>query len=1019
MLKRVVVSIVGLSVLIALYMVYVRVFGHFSNLEELDATLLRPNAGNETPWITNESTIHRTKQIAREVFGPDSWQANADIALNWERSGVIIYILDYEPVNPQTLRLIPFSLVYIEASKTPGSKPQIVTLEGKDALLEFDRPVDPIRMTSAKPLGVKITGNVQIQADRGTPDPLDDFVVYTDYLEFKEEEKRIWTEAPVRIVSADTVMTGTGGEIHLSLNDSQKSRDMPMFQGVRDFVLFSNVQINMLAAGGRGLMPGSTGVPDESENKKEKPKTPVTISCQGPFAYDVAASQGRFSNAVTMIRQTGDAQFDRLFCDELVIDFAKTQSATNSSPEPDTNESQLQFRRAFATGRAVRVLSDAQAIEAIGNEMEHDATTGLTALRGEPEVVATQASNVLHGRELKFSPGEQGQRNAEAIGAGSIEACDPATGEIKLLAQWKEWARIEPHADRQQLLTLVGAAEVDQPGRGTLAADRVKVWLAHDTGDAPSADTESATGSSKWTPSRLEGIGNVVTRSDQLLLEAAHRLDMVIEDAPPPISPTSTLAVAPGSTKGQDGAKSGVSSRGTKPSGPATGSGKQSPSTAQDAKSEKPPAHLVADRIRIRALRDGERTEIAEVWTEGRVNLNQPPDEKGGDAVVVRGDNLYLKRIEQKHHLEVTGRPAHVEMQNLKVDGVHVCVDQPTGVAWVEGKGTMVLPSDTAFDGRKLDSPNDLTIAWGSNMVFTGDSAEFGGGVEAHQGTSRLRCQRLEAFLTERMDISAPQKTDQGAAKIEKLICTDSVVLDNLEFQGDRLEKYDHLESRHLEFVNSTGQMTAQGPGIARSYARGAANIMPPQPAVAAKPVAAQKPAKPDNDQLLLTEIHFTDRMEADRTNQIAKFFGHIEVIRAPVLNENELINPDKPPPGSMRLSCEALEMATKKGPGDKPYNIMLGEGNVDIEADVFSGRGDRVSYNQSYERVIFESRPGSYATLYRQTRRGERPDVTRAFKIYYYLRTGEVKVEGGIEVDLQEREADRKNMPKAPAKKL
>jgi hypothetical protein len=120
-----------------------------------------------------------------------------------------------------------------------------------------------------------------------------------------------------------------------------------------------------------------------------------------------------------------------------------------------------------------------------------------------------------------------------------------------------------------------------------------------------------------------------------------------------------------------------------------------------------------------------------------------------------------------------------------------------------------------------------------------------------------------------------------------------------------------------------------------------------------------------------------------------------------------------------MRLSCETLEMATKKGPGDKPYNIMLGEGNVDIEADVFSGRGDRVSYNQLHERIIFESRTGSFATLYRQTRRGERPDVTRAFKIYYNLRTGEVKVEGGIEVDLQEREADRKNMAKPPAKKL
>lgn len=1016
MLKRIVVSIVGLSVLLALYMVYVRVFGHFSSLEPIDPKLLPTASNTETNFTSSTATIHRTKQIARDVFGPDSWQATADIALNWERSGVIIYILDYEPVDQKTLRLVPFSLVYIEAAKKGNAKPQIVTLEGKEALLEFDRPVDPIRMTTAKPLGVKIMGNVQVQADRGTPDPLDDLVVYTDSLEFNDAEKRIWTDSPVRIVSADTVMTGTGGEIHLNLDDSKKSRDLPMFQGVRDFLLARDVQINMLAGAGGGLMPGANPARDGSKDRPDKPKMPVTVSCQGPFIYEFDPAQGRFSDTVTMIRQTGEAQFDRLLCDQLMIEFFKPNSKDEPALELNGGESQFEFRRAHATGRAVRVLSDAQAVEAIGTEMEHDAATGLTVLRGD-EVVATQAANVLHGRELKFSPSEQGERNAEAVGPGSIESRDPETGEIRLVAHWTEGARIEPHAKGQQLLTLFGGAEVDQPGRGTLAAERVKVWLSRGSdAAAPSSRREDAGDSSKWTPSRLEGVGNVVAKSDQFILEAPHRLEMVIDDAPTATASQAALA----RTKGNESAKTGATVRPGKQANRSPGNRKQPATEPAAPDPNKPPAHLISDRIRIRALRDGDRTEIAEVWTEGHVNLDQPPDENGSNAAVVRGDNLYLKRIDLKNHLEVTGRPAHVEMNELKVDGTHVCVDQPTGVAWVEGKGMMVMQSETSFDGKKLDSPGELTIAWGSNMVFTGESAEFGGGVEAHQGTSRLRCQRLEAFLTDRIDISSPRKRGEGAAKIEKFICTDSVALDNMEFQNDRLEKYDHLEARQLEFVSTTGQMTAQGPGIARSYSRGSTNMMAPQAgAMAVKPVAAQKPPKPNDDQLLMTEIHFTDRMEADRTNQIAKFFGHIEVIRAPVVDENEMIDPDNLPPNSMRLSCETLEMATKKGPGDKPYNIMLGEGNVDIEADVFSGRGDRMSYNQLHERIIFESRTGSYATLYRQTRRGERPDITRAFKIIYNLRTGEVKVEGGIEVDLQEREADRKNMTRPPAKKL
>jgi hypothetical protein len=1018
-LKRIVASIVGLSVLLALYMVYVRVFGHFSNLEPIDPELLRAGPINDSAFSGNAATIHRTKQIARDVFGPDSWQANADIALNWERSGVIIYILDYEPVDQKTLRLVPFSLVHIEATKKGNTRPQIVTLEGKEALLEFDRPVDPIRMTTAKPLGVKITGNVQVQADRGTPDPLDDLVVYTDNLEFNDAEKRIWTAAPVRIVSADTVMTGTGGEVHLNLDDSKKSRDLPMFQGARDFILARDVQINMLAGAGSTLMPGASPAREEPKGNADKPRLPVTISCLGPFVYEFELAQGRFSDTVMMIRQTAEAQFDRLLCDQLTIDFSKSDAENDQVSESKVDDGQLQFRRAHATGRAVRVLSDVQAVEAIGNEMEHDATTGLTILRGDPEVVATQASNVLHGRELRFTPASQGDRSAEAVGPGSIESRDP-TGDIRLVAHWTDGARIEPHANRQQLLTLVGAAEVDQPGRGTLAADRVKVWLSRGTDDAQANDRDAADGSSKWTPSRLEGIGNVVAKSDQFVLEASQRLEMTIDDAPSPTIPQATRATA-GLNKSQAGAKPGAQTRPGKQSSQSPANRNQPAADPPESNSDKPPAHLISDRIRIRALRDGDRTEVSEVWTEGNVNLDQPPDDGGANAAVVRGDNLYLKRIDQKNHLEVTGRPAHVEMNELKVDGAHVCVDQPTGVAWVEGKGMMVMQSETSFDGKKLDSPGELTIAWGSNMVFTGESAEFGGGVEALQGASRLRCQRLEAFLTDRIDISAPRKKGDAAAKIEKFICTGAVTLDNMEFRGDRLEKYDHLESRHLEFVTATGAMTAQGPGIARSYSRGSANIMAPQPGVmAVKSVAAQKPPKANDDQLLMTEVHFTDRMEADRTNQIAKFFGHIEVIRAPVVNENEAIDPDKLPPNSMRLSCESLEMATKRGSGDKPYNVMLGEGNVDIEANnVFSGRGDRISYNQLHERIIFESRPGSFATLFRQTRRGQRPDVTRAFKIYYELRTGNVRVEGGIEVDLQEREADRKNMAKPPGKKL
>jgi hypothetical protein len=90
----------------------------------------------------------------------------------------------------------------------------------------------------------------------------------------------------------------------------------------------------------------------------------------------------------------------------------------------------------------------------------------------------------------------------------------------------------------------------------------------------------------------------------------------------------------------------------------------------------------------------------------------------------------------------------------------------------------------------------------------------------------------------------------------------------------------------------------------------------------------------------------------------------------------------------------------------------------VNVEADVFTGRADRVSYNQLHDRLVFESRGDAPATFYRTPRRGVRPDETKAFKIYYNLRTYDVKVEGALMLDLQERETDRRNSDKSPTKK-
>ncbi len=191
MLKRVVISLVALFTLFACYSVYKFTFGQLAQLKPLLPGQDPPTPSNDTPWDQPTPTSNYAKDLSSPVWGDDSWQAGDDvIVLYWLHSGVVVYIKDYEKETPETWRLTPFSLVYSEPSKTPGGQPQLVTLDGREATLVFDGPVDLIRMSGARPIGGTISGNVQITADRGTNTPVDDLIAYADELQFLEAEKR-------------------------------------------------------------------------------------------------------------------------------------------------------------------------------------------------------------------------------------------------------------------------------------------------------------------------------------------------------------------------------------------------------------------------------------------------------------------------------------------------------------------------------------------------------------------------------------------------------------------------------------------------------------------------------------------------------------------------------------------------------------------------------------------------------------------------------------------------------------
>src|SRR5262249_54576259 len=124
---------------------------------------------------------------------------------------------------------------------------------------------------------------------------------------------------------------------------------------------------------------------------------------------------------------------------------------------------------------------------------------------------------------------------------------------------------------------------------------------------------------------------------------------------------------------------------------------------------EKPkkPIDLSARSVEAFVLRFGSRNEMDRLRCEGTVRVLQEPatpDEKGVD---IRGQTLQLNRFPKGNVLVVTAdqasRPrelAYVQMDKITMIGPEVNIDQVANKAWVNGIGSMKMPSTTDFEGK-------------------------------------------------------------------------------------------------------------------------------------------------------------------------------------------------------------------------------------------------------------------------------------------------------------------------------
>src|SRR5262249_52164758 len=111
-------------------------------------------------------------------------------------------------------------------------------------------------------------------------------------------------------------------------------------------------------------------------------------------------------------------------------------------------------------------------------------------------------------------------------------------------------------------------------------------------------------------------------------------------------------------------------------------------------------------------------------------------------------------------------------------------------------------------------------------------------------------------------------------AKVDRLVCDKDVMVDDSEYEGGRLIKYQRLDCRELDVDNVQNTAHAYGP-------KGKFRIW--QPGDAGSPLGAPAPAQPAGkkpaQEMKLTIITFDGRMWADNKSHTAIFNDNVTAV--------------------------------------------------------------------------------------------------------------------------------------------
>ena len=1020
MLKRLSFTLTVIASLTGLYWLYALVV-----TPRLSPTILtaqqRPNDDHDEQQLEPPPG---NIQDAERFLPHAPWTANAECQIAMA-NGVLFtndWQLKDEKQNLYEFR--PFAMIWFdtpdkgEVDPESRANKQPLTLVSESGLVQFSSKFDPINRKYSRVIRGKLEGQVVA----GGPDGLTirgrDFFFYEKSLELHSDSPVLHSDSPVEFSYQQhrgTADLGFKADL-LPSAESHRPDQLLAVSGFRRVLLRGHVEMDLAYPenplhvtcdevfqfnpeqqvasfqGNANLQRlTASGQPDQLKGDNLD-----LFFEQDPARGDAHASRSRGDapTIVPILRGRGPLGLSATGPIRDDFDRPDTRGASAANSGPRT------LREFRMTGHRVELNSPSNGLTALMTSLVYEVATRTVKLTTIPAIVKPTGSELksvfvrhqpsatdLSCPKLQLTHDENGQVvSANGYGAGRMRRRVPGSNEVEFSAKWQSHFDLQRVIDSElDLLTLVGSAMIEQPNRTTsLEAEQIQLWYDRPTNVADAASIRANAGSTRtaatvtvndaasrsvpdlanrdFRPRQLQAQDNVVVRSPQMNAETK-RFIVNFDDQSPATSESASGSKSQPRVRqvavSDATAKTKTSSKNDRPNAPAE------------------PLQFRSDLIRANvrlpsasrqiATSDEPQAELTEVWTEGKVDLQQPR-EGNDEPLRLLGDRLHLQNAsrEGQQILQVFGQPAMIRARGFDIEGQEIFLDRPNNRVWIEGAGVLRMPvKNDPFDGRELGSPTLLTVSWKEKMLFDGQTATFLDDVRAVLKNSRLTCAEMEVVLTERLsfrDDSGPAPT----AEVQRVVCKDGVQVDQKLYIDEDPSEIRHGEFAKLTLDQTSGRMEAIGPGVIDMWRPGRGK----RAALAPRAVAqANRPLESEVSNWEFTRVTFQGKTVGNLRNRQTKFQDRVHIVYGPVAHPLDTIDPDHLPKDGGEMECDTLQILQIKPTGtQKPYIELEAKGNAKLEGRTFNARADEITFDESKELYTLRSTGNREVTIWRQT---------------------------------------------------